>query len=240
MKNFDWLFSCERSSSCPSIPMWHPCFTPAFSQHWVSWTALSIEDSRCWHSSSSFSQCRWSLLPTPWFWCSDSASSGVTSDGRVSLLSIGLGSQHQSSAGAKPGWLTQQEEFELCSPRPGDNKWQRCCCTGGGRGRHHLICCLLGGNLAAWVEQVLSCPSLPRVSCSHLHYARSWRRQAAKKEIRSKGCEEQVVAFTPDRGFAGTETQGAEWMLLLQHPATLQAAESLCSMKRPQGPWSRS
>lgn len=67
----------------------------------ISWTSLSIEASRCWHRSSSFSQNRWSLLPTTWFWCSDC--SGATSDGQCAspaLLSIGLGLQQPEQWGS--------------------------------------------------------------------------------------------------------------------------------------------
>lgn len=160
----------------------------------ISWTPPFTEASRCWQNSSSSSQHRRSLLPVTWFWCSDSASSGVTGDGQCASLVHRAGiAAARAVRELSRGWLTQKEECELCSPRPSDNKWQRCCCTGGGRGRHHLICCLLGAKLATWVEQVPSCPSLLRVPSSHLHYARSWDRQAGKEEMRSKGCEEQLV-----------------------------------------------
>lgn len=176
---------------------------PTFRQHWVVGLPPSIWASRGWHSSSSFSQCRWFLLPNTWWFTSSrhsgSVRGGVTSHGQCAspIHGAGMAAAEMVQELSRRG-LTQEEECELCSPS--DSEWHRCWCTGGGKaGTIWSAVCQEKSLQRRWS----SSPPVPRWGnwCQGCHAAIHTMRimgeekqeTSWQEEIRGKGCEEQLV-----------------------------------------------
>lgn len=227
MQSVDWLFSHEISSSCPYMHAVTLLQLQLSGSIGISWTFLSIQVSRGWHSSSSFSQCRWfpaggsagSLLGyICWFSSSGHsgfAHSGVASDGQCASP------VHRTGVEAV-GWSRSWVKGD--SPR---RRSMGCAhqdqvtpsATGAGALEEEEVDTIWS---AVCQEESLqlrwrSSPPGPQWGSQSQGYHtaihtmqivdKGGQETSWQEEIRDKGCEEQAAsARTPGRWFAGSET----------------------------------